>query len=327
MNTSAAFRSQLAAFPLALRALIEAELAAGNQIVEVASSFPAPPVGAYVKLQNVISTRPRESSGVLTFYERNSSLYSGEWTDAKRFYFVVEPARPAEPEPDMDAVRENRIRPAALTGDEPLTTASPGQTRVGQFRSSMVIDYEKWHDGKGYDLTLLAEMTAAERDEIETLLRARADRDWRDVEALAALKSERANAALKRAFATGSVEVRHAVVRYAPALVSEAERTAHLVAALGQARFYAGLTEALDGAAAWHPPEIVAALWSGVREREGEVAGHFAALLMYIHGRADAPFDWNHRPFFLQIGATEPRPARENLVRELEAKIGESPIT
>src|SRR5690606_38491703 len=41
---------ELAELPEALRALLEAELAVGNAVVEVGHSFPAPPAGVYVKL-------------------------------------------------------------------------------------------------------------------------------------------------------------------------------------------------------------------------------------------------------------------------------------
>jgi len=99
---------ELAQFPAPLRALVEAELAAGNAVLEVGHSFPAPPVGAYCKLANKVSTRPRGSGAGLDFYERNSSLYSGEFTDAKRFYFVIEAPDPPPPEPDMDAIRRAR---------------------------------------------------------------------------------------------------------------------------------------------------------------------------------------------------------------------------
>jgi hypothetical protein len=96
---------ELSLFPPVLRELLRAELAAGNRIVEIGHSFPAPPVGAYVKLANPISTRARASGDGIDFYERNSSIYSGEITDAKRFYFVLEPPNPPPPEPDMDAIR------------------------------------------------------------------------------------------------------------------------------------------------------------------------------------------------------------------------------
>lgn len=96
----------LAEFPAALRALVEAELAAGNSIAEFSGGFPAPPAGNSLKLANKVSTRPRASGEGLVFYERNSSLYSGEFTDAQRFYFVLEPPNPPPPEPDMNAIRK-----------------------------------------------------------------------------------------------------------------------------------------------------------------------------------------------------------------------------
>lgn len=107
---------ELSPFPPVLRALLAAEFAAGNTIVEIGHSFPAPPAGAYVKLANRVSTRARESGDGVDFYERNGSSYSGEFTDTKRFYFVLEPPNPPPPEPDMDAIR------AALTPTpDPLT--------------------------------------------------------------------------------------------------------------------------------------------------------------------------------------------------------------
>lgn len=98
---------ELAKFPMALRTLIEAELAAGNSIVEIGHSFPAPPAGAYVKLANKVSTRKRDDGDGFTFYERNGSSYSGEFTDAKRFFFVLEPPNPPPDELDMDAIRKS----------------------------------------------------------------------------------------------------------------------------------------------------------------------------------------------------------------------------
>ncbi len=92
------------AFPATLRELIEAELMAGNTIIEQASTSPAPASGAYVMLANPVTTRPRKTTEGVTFYERNSSSYSGEFTDAERYFFVLEPPLPYQA-PDMDAIR------------------------------------------------------------------------------------------------------------------------------------------------------------------------------------------------------------------------------
>jgi hypothetical protein len=331
--------AQLAKFPAVLRELIEAELAAGNEIVEIASCFPAPPVGAYVKFARPISTRPRAKSAALDFYDRNSSSYSGEWTDAKRFFFVLEPPHPPPPEPDMDAIREasNRDvsqlarlrepdRSAPVSTQTPTAPPAAPMSLVRQFEASMVIDYEKWHDGIGYDLSLLKHATAAELTAIEALLLSRGVRDWRDVEALAAFDGERAQAALRTAFASGNAEIRGAVMRHAPALVPTSKKLEHLLAALRTADFYGGLTQALDAVAEYHPPGIVAELLRGALERKGDVAVHFAAMLMFIHGKAPEAFDWNQRPFFLRFN-TAVRSEREAVFRELCVKIGVDPKT
>lgn len=107
MSLTTEQQNEIAQFPAVLKALVEAELAAGNAIVEVGHSHPAPPAGAYCKLANKVSTRPRAAGGGLDFYERNSSSHSGEFTDAKRFFFVLEPPNPPPPEPDMDAIRKS----------------------------------------------------------------------------------------------------------------------------------------------------------------------------------------------------------------------------
>lgn len=102
-----AARKELAAFPVVLHALLAAELAAGNRIVELRHGHPAPPIGASVMLERKVSTRPRASGGGLDHRERQSSSCSGEFTDAARVFFVLEPPDPPPPEPDMDAIRRS----------------------------------------------------------------------------------------------------------------------------------------------------------------------------------------------------------------------------
>lgn len=107
MKLSAAEQEQLALFPPRLRRLVEAELAVGNHIVEIGHSHPAPPAGTYFKLAQKVSTQPRRSGDGLTFYERNHSIYSGEFTDDRRFFFVLEPPNPSPEVPDMNAIRQS----------------------------------------------------------------------------------------------------------------------------------------------------------------------------------------------------------------------------
>ena len=102
MSLTPGQQRELAQFPPALRALIDAELAAGNAVVEIGHSFPAPPAGACCRLAKQVSTRPRASGEGLSFRERSSC---SEFTDAQRLHFVVEPPSPPPPMPDMDAIR------------------------------------------------------------------------------------------------------------------------------------------------------------------------------------------------------------------------------
>ncbi|MBX3745736.1 MAG: hypothetical protein KF833_10550 [Verrucomicrobiae bacterium] len=345
MSASPADDPRLAAFPPALRALLDAELAAGNRIIEVASCFPAPPAGAYAKLAAPVTTRPRASDESLRFHDHNSSCYAGEFTDARRFHFVLEPPRPPEPEVDMDALRAAReasyaaANARALTPTAPPTPPPPRSSRahpvpprppaslVDRFKASMVMDYEKWHDGTGYDLALIRQATDAERALIEELLVHRSPRNWRDVEALSALGHDRprVRAALLDAFADRDAEVRLAVHRHAPGLLTEQRRIASLVAALEHADFYAGLTQALMEVRTFHPPPVIEALWRGLETRAPGIAVHFAALLCYLHGQASSPFDMSQRPYFLSFHTDRPED-RLPKIRELRDRLAPFPV-
>ena len=340
MSIPEPFRADVEKLPPLLRALLEAELAAGNAIDHVGHSFPAPPVGAYIKLVKPVTTRPRTSGDGLQFRERQSSLSSGEFTDERRFFFIVEPPSPPPPEPDMDAIRAG-LEKAAATDDSKLSeraARSPGlfgalgsllfcgtaDTPLEKFKRSMVIDYEKWHDGIGYDLDAIAAASPEERGYIEMLLLQRGAADWRDVEALAALDTPRARAVLTDASQSKDHQVRAAVIRYRPELVSDQRRTESIVLALESADFYSGLTEALDDAVDFHPPEVMDALFRGALERQGSGPVHFAALLLFLHGKAAEPFDWALRPFFLKFNTAD-RDEREALFRELCSRIDVDP--
>jgi len=86
---------------------------------------------------------------------------------------------------------------------------------VARFRESMEMNYERWHDGQGYALELLQQASPDEREAIENLVIYKADKDWRDIEALAAMGSERAIEALQRAWSTADAALRSTLERYA----------------------------------------------------------------------------------------------------------------
>jgi hypothetical protein len=299
-----------------------------------------------------VTTRPRESGDGLTFRDYGHYLYSGSFTDERGFYFILEPPTPPPEQPSMEAIRAAHAPPpfrpqsiridnnvsdgnAAYRNARDADVAAPNprdpnfvepdladpNTALGKFQRSMVMDYQKWHDGDGYDLDALAAATPAERAVIEAILLHRGLKDWRDVEALAALKTPAAENALKAAMQHPDPQIRLAIVRNAPELVPEAGRTASLVKAIETASLYGGLSQALDEAAEFHPTEVVEALFRGVLHRDGETAVQFAALLMFLHGKADSPFDWDQRPFFLRFN-TQNLQERVAAFAELCGKIG-----
>lgn len=320
------------AMPAVLRALLDAELAAGNSIVEVGHSFPAPPVGAYFKLASPVTTRPRAAGDGLKFRDRNSSISSGEFTDEKGFFFIVEPPGPPPPEPDMDAIRaaanisSTYVVPSDFVGNSSIPERSgavgavPGSP-LDRFIKSMVIDYEKWHDGIGYDLEALRDASPAERKAIESMLLSRPPRDWRDIEALARIDNARARELIRGAINDPDARVRTAVTRYAPHLVRDVQRVQSLVAAIESAEFFGGLGEALDEIAEFHPPRVVDALFRGVLRRGEKEAVSFVALLFHIHGKTPARFDMNLRPYFLKFHTSDPQ-EREVLFREMCDTLG-----
>jgi len=192
---------------------------------------------------------------------------------------------------------------------------------LGRFERSVAIDYEKPQDCPGYDLGALAAATPSERRAIEVILVERGIKHSRDVEALAALRMPLADAVLTAAIRHPDPEIRLAVMRYAWRLIPQTQRAASLVRTLKTASPYGGLCEALDEAADFHPKEVVEALFDGALYRDGESAIHFAALLMFVHGKASSPFDWNQRPFFLRFN-TPHQDQREAVFVELCEKIG-----
>jgi hypothetical protein len=172
---------------------------------------------------------------------------------------------------------------------------------MSRFIESMNIDYEKWHDGIGYDLEALKEANYKERKAIERILVTRNPLGWRDIEALAFLDTPGARSALIIATLGGIHEVNMAVLHYAPELINDELRTKLIVEALKSATFYYGLRQTLDIVEKYHPKEVVRELFHGLLKREGEVAVHFAAMLFYIYGKTETYFPFENRDFFLKF--------------------------
>ena len=232
---------------------------------------------------------------------------------------------PMQPPPNGDEQME-RLSPSAQQRPAPTAGSSVAVTGsvLQRFLASMVMNFDMWHDGNGYDLTLLDAMSLDERAQAEDALIRHSPRDWRDIEALARIVSPRARREVEAALTSTDNHVRREAVRHAGDKAQPADRERLLVRSLENDVICGGLTQAIDEAATFHPPAVVDALFRGALNRDGEVAVHFAALLMFIHGKAAKPFDWNHRPFFLRFH-TPDRAEREIVFRELCETVGVDP--
>src|SRR5665647_145257 len=187
--------------------------------------------------------------------------------------------------------------PDQVPNSNPLSPASPLQ----RFKMSMEITYEKWHDGIGYDIDSIKKASPTERKEIEQILIQHHPRDWRDIEALSQIDTASARKTIKNSMKDPNPDVRIAVTRFAPNLITNSERSQSLINALQSAELFGGLSQTLDDIEEYHPKEIKEALIEGLLSRKGEVATLFAAMLFYICGKADDPFDWTKRSFFLRF--------------------------
>ena len=150
-----------------------------------------------------------------------------------------------------------------IPDDRPSDEDAANQTAIERFRTSMNVTYEMWHGGIGYDLDALESATVDERAGIEAQLVGRGITDWRDVEALVAIGTDRSLDVVRSAGISGSTAVRLAVARIAPELVSHKERAETLVHAIETATLMDGLSGAIDQAAEFHPPAVVDALLRG----------------------------------------------------------------
>ena len=184
-------------------------------------------------------------------------------------------------------------------------------TAFDRFMASTDIGYDQWHDGEGYDLDALAELTGAERAAAEAWLLGRADRDWRDIEALVALGTAQARDAVVNQLRHGTIELRLAAARRLPEDPAiEEDREAAIVDGLATATVMNGLTTALDLAAEHRTAPIIDALFRAALRDDRLMAVHAAALLLFLHGKATEPFDWDRRSFTLQFGAEDPKVRR-----------------
>ncbi|MBX3112351.1 MAG: hypothetical protein KF857_10120 [Fimbriimonadaceae bacterium] len=185
-----------------------------------------------------------------------------------------------------------------------------------RFRDSMVMDYEKWHDGTGYDLDAIAEFDDQDRRDCEAVLVPRAGQDWRDLEALERLGTPKAVEAILRVRQSPDPETRLRAHDYGPA-PTQAEWDAVLAYAWPHVEPFSGLTVA-QRCSIDHPSKaVVQAIWKQVRQ-PSKNAYHAAETLCLIAGVIAHEFDFTYRDTFLALEHAK-GPEREAAVAQTEA--------
>ena len=132
-----------------------------------------------------------------------------------------------------------------------------------------------------------------------------------------ALDTPRSRDCLRTAYKGGDRAVRLSVAQLGRWCSPKLRSAAILVEALENADLSNGLSQALDLVEDRHPKEVEDALIDGVVSRKGDVAYHFASMLLFIHGKIHSPYDTSMRPFLLRFNTED---IEERLVANNELK-------
>jgi hypothetical protein len=191
-----------------------------------------------------------------------------------------------------------------------------------KFMSSLELDYDRWHDGEGYDLEALANIDDSERGDVVREL-ARREATWREIEALEQIDIPPAFMAIRRALSDSeSIDTRLAAAE----ALARLEKLEEPVDAI-LAREIRNLDDIGDGStrallmAEEHPTDAVKKALLAASLKRSESAMHCAGVLCYLTGAGKEPFDWDLRPLFLRLGPNEPEDDRNAAFRELCALV------
>lgn len=172
------------------------------------------------------------------------------------------------------------------------------------FLDSMILDFDRWHDGTGYNLEALDQLEPGEKSSIEKLLIENlADKgDWRDVQALAALNTPAAGEAVDKARFHKKTKVRNYALRIFINNLKSGKTSKELDAELEEQVIQAVMQGDYEMAESLPTMRVKRALLDSVLEVDREIRVSAAAFLLYICGQTSEPFDWDQRPFFLRFG-------------------------
>jgi hypothetical protein len=192
-----------------------------------------------------------------------------------------------------------------------------------RFLASQQLTHAQAMSGDGYDLEALSRIPIIEYPLAARTLIARCRSplaDWRDVEALAVMARLGVPTAvdtLHAALEHPKPELRLQAAKQLEALGEPTDWDKQIVDAISRNHFDTAFSRALD-LAVEHPSDAVrkAVLDCALNGSDAESRVNAAAMALYLAGKADNPFDWDHRSFFLRFSQDD-RGEIESAWREL----------
>src|SRR5262245_4415499 len=195
-----------------------------------------------------------------------------------------------------------------------------------KFVNSMQITSDQGRDGIGFDLDTLEQVSETERENLTRMLTERLDEygDWREMDALMLIGTPAAKDAVRRASTSPNLETQlHAAKKLAEA-GDPVDLEGIIIVTLRNTDRSSGLSQAIHLAEQYPSPRLQEALLDLALNGSEEQRIHCAALALYHGGKAESPFDWDHRPFFLRFGDDD-RQVQIDAYKELCQRLGIQP--
>lgn len=209
------------------------------------------------------------------------------------------------------------------------TPAAPSAACV-KFRKSMILDFDAWHDGTGYDMAAFAEMTDAEKAQILSEIKGKGNGeiDWRDMEVLGHDNSRESFDRLRDELVGGSADQRAKALSklYDMKRMNDAVFDINLSRILDDVTHQDGTVWSLMCVDRHCGENTRKALLRGTRDRP-DIAIHFASKLMDLANLSNdmAAFDPKFRPTLLKLLPDQPDDVRQDAMQKVWAWLGVDP--
>jgi len=198
------------------------------------------------------------------------------------------------------------------------------ESSLQRFLDSMKIGYIEWHDGIGYDLDALNELTGSELKQVEELMISRKDSDWRDVETLAALNTPFSIQALKDCLTSPDLECRLFAAKFLKEMNIEDHIEEVVVNTMAQTTIGGGMTYALYLAKSYPTEKIRQEILRCALVGKDDIRVHCAAMSLFLYGVTTIDFDTDQK--IVYEFHEKDMPARMKVFERLCAMVGVDPI-